>query len=104
MSQRVGASQLAEKQTDRLLKLAERKGIKTGDRIDVLFINSPSQLLDVQNLSEGPIENQNWMSGFTFSEIRNGMFRYTHPRYDGETGTRVDRVLDIRKSREKITG
>ena len=102
MPQRINTPRSAEKQTERLLKLAERKGIKTGDEIDVLFINSPSQLSDVQQLSEGPIENKNWMSGFTFSEIRNGMFRYTHPRYDGETGTRVDHVLDIRKSRERI--
>ena len=104
MPRGMGDSQLAEKQTERLLKLVEKKGIKAGDQIDVLFINSPSQLSDVQQLSEGPINNQNWMSGFTFTEIRKGIFRYTHPRYDGESGTRVDRVRDIRKSRGKITG
>lgn len=103
MPHQMSASRLAEKQTERLQKLVDRKSIRAGDQIDVLFVNSPSQLSDVQELSEGPIENANWMSGFTFAEIRNGMFRYTHPRYDGETGTRVNRVLDIRKSRGKIT-
>ena len=81
MPQKIGnTSAESQKQTERLQKLVERKGIKAGDQIDVLFINSPSQLSDVQQLSEGPIENKNWMAGFAFSEIRNGMFRYTHPR------------------------